>query len=153
MSEQSVENFMRERVRQALEHPSKAVSSLAFSPDSTLLAIGTSDNRILLFGVANGVLVDGWNAIHSLVEHNRRKYKKVLDQRAVDPSTFLAIDIFLRNSTKVFSLAFRPGKVLQQGVCAALGEGSVGFWDLHGKQIKMWREDDKPVTNVVFSCD
>lgn len=152
MSDNTPEESLRQHLRQRIANPSSRVSSIALSPDGTLLAIGTCNNHILLFRAAKGTLIDSWQVIPGLIEESRRIHGKMLETTAGFWDLFF-LDTLALGYTKVSGLAFRPRGGLQEGLCAALGNGSVGFWNPQGKQIKLWKEEGSSISNLVFSSN
>lgn len=151
MSESFTEQMLRERIQYMLRHLAKSPSSLAFSPDATFLAVGMPDNRILLFRVGNGELMNEWKAIPGLVQANRKYFEQKLEEEDGVMGLLALLTDALERIT-IRSLTFRP-EGLQQGIAAAIGNGSAGFWSLQGKQIKMWEEGNSPITNITFNAD
>ena len=134
------------------------VMSVAFSPDGKLLASGSWDSTIILWGVASG------QKVHTLTGHNKvtsvafSPDGKLLASGSWD-STIILWDVAsgqevrtLENPTGMAnSVAFSPdGKLLASGLIS----GTVKLWDVaSGQEVRTLTGHNDFVTSVAFSPD
>ena len=142
----------------SISYTDEATISVAFSPDSRTLAIGSWDKKVILWDVASGqlksVLTGHSGRVHNvafspdssiLASGSLDRTVRLWDVVSGEPKTIL-----IGHSEDVASIAFSP-----DGLTLASGSSdkTVRLWDVESGQPKTIIEHQERVNSVVFSPD
>lgn len=119
----------------------RSASSLAFSPDSRFLAIGTSDNYIRIWDIQKSVFIREWEAKPGRLDG----LLKVVQENSKENELLLNLFV-VYHFAAVNSLSFGSGGIL---LGVGLAEGDVQLWNISGNLIKAWEhKEERPISNL-----